>query len=374
MNKSDIEVLSESEIETLAEAYLSIIKHSEHIPSMKRECNAAKRSLFKLFSFVKESITEYKIRVDREYIVYPVITKKVGNLKYDSNGYIKDDNYYHSYYSDPWIPKDKDVIKRYEAKLEQSNLDFNKVKTGVTVEERMVAERAANEKKFNNFFKRRSSLLMKYQYWRYLGKKFKIPKRFLINGKKFYEVMEIIQPVVDSIPRVNEGEVNDEKWKFYKDRLEAVSDKIYDFMESVEQMMAEMHEWSSEYSFEICSFYGPDSIMNCEKTFNIKLWPKYSSVYNPPSREEYHCERYEYSNKDFKKNRNLERYVAGLNGSMEYNFIPQSVFRALCFYELCKQADNVYVYQLRDFFCDMGFLPPEETEEVKEADGGEQKS
>ena len=370
MNKSDIEVLNESEIEILARAYLSIIKYSEHIPSMKRECNAAKRSLFKLFSFVKESITECQIRIDREYISYPVITKKIGGFRYDSTGYIKDNNTYCSYQGEPWVPKDKEVIKRYESKLEQSNLNFNKVKTGVTVEERMIAEKAANEKKFKNFFKKRTSLLMKYQYWRYLNKRFQIPKRFLINGKKFYEVMEIVQPIVDSIPRINDpGDIDDERKEFLKHRLEAISEKLYTFMENIEQSMTRICEWTSEYRFEILSFYNFDSVVSADKCFDVKKRPNYYSR-NSSDGKMYYCDIYSYSSKDFiKNNKKLKRYVTGLDNSLEYSFIPNSVFRALSFYELCKEVDNNYVYQLRDYFCAMGFLPPDETEEEETDEG-----
>ena len=366
MNQSDIETMTEDEFYSLATSYFNIIHNIEHIPGMQSECQVARRSLMRLLSYLPEKVTKHDFYYDYQnscYLVYPVICKQIKKITYYSNGLIKNTDSNHNIYCDSWKPKNHDAIKRYETKLHDCELQYNKI-FGNSVEERIKAEELTNEKKFLNFFKNRDNLLMKYQYYRYLGKKFVVPKRFLIDGKRFYEFAEHLEKIMENAPEpsfditTNEDVAQEivNTYKIQMSKLEIISDKLSDFIDNFSKII-DIDIWSgsahlSGYAkLSVCSFTNEEAIKTANKTNMLKFGDLYRSF-------NFSC--YSVSVDDLPEDKKLNNYIKVYNpyGSMNYNKAYRRIYRALISYRMLL-INNLTIPYFRDFCQKMGFIPPE---------------
>lgn len=371
MKRSDIEVLNDDELAILARAYFDVLQTGSCIPSMKSERKAALRSLYQLFASVPEHVTQKYLNFSQQYrttIYYPVVFKQIGSIMYYCNGCIRDSNRYVSIYGDPWEPKNPSAIKRYNNAFQDCELQYNKTLVGDDVEERMKAERDANRKQFLRFFKKYKSLLMKYQYYRYTHKKFVIPQRFLIHGRKFYEIMEPLKDmvlVIEKYGSLNNGASEDENMSqedtFLLDRFHTISDSLYDFVHRIFEQIADFYVYNSNIELRFLSFIDEESIAVSDKHSQLTMRPAVQYPHEVPN---YFL--YDFKDIDFSHDDELERY---LNIYRECRKNATSLCRALILYHMLSYASNETIPYFRDFCQTMGFIPPDTNEKEEEKEG-----
>jgi len=378
MNRSDIETMTEPELAALAASYLDILWAGEHVPSMKSECRAARRSLARLFSFLPERVTEIGFpycpgdnRTSYRQLTYPIVYKQIGTIKYHTDGCLHNQQNYHTAYGDPWEPKDKGALKRYENRYHDCELQYKKWISGDDIEERMRAEKAANEKKFLNSFKKFNHLLMKYQYYRYLNKKFVTPRRFLIDGKKFYEVMEHLEQIMDgNIPTAPPDEDSTpEQKEIYRQqmlRFEVIQDKLDTFLGAFYQI-TQHYSCRDYFQLDFYSFVSDESIKDADKTYSIKCKHRYN---NFDYDNNYTHALYEIKSNDFPEDEKFNRYAAEYH---RHDAAFMTIYKSLAYYRMFLMFNNITVLYLRDFCQAMGFIPPDEKKDKEGENSGTEK-
>lgn len=197
MKKDTAAVLTPFETQNIVNSAACLLSEIEAFEEDKTLVNRLKRLLVQIFEQLPEHYTEkyvdygpgsYHNRLKR-CLAY----KTAGICEYYSDGTLV---YNYRRITLPiWTPTDKAVVK----KIQENTAGYRKTfeqDASITAEEETKKEITAFDKEFWKELNRTRNLFMKYQACIFLGKNFKPSKKFTLNGKKLYELVDIIKEVI----------------------------------------------------------------------------------------------------------------------------------------------------------------------------------
>lgn len=388
IKKAIREVLSDDELYDLACSYALVLKVGQGIPGMEQEVATAEKNFVNLM----KGLPEHTHRTTTSHcdgesgVCYTEFVKKIGNdISWFSSGLITIDgriSWGDYVYTQPWEPTDPEAKKRREAYDKQYKLDFEKTLTGIDVEERLERERLSNISSFESALNKYNMALVKFQR-QTLEKKRIVPlKRFTMDGKKFYEVMDTFTNTVLSC------EDNEDNIKVLKAAIRASSDKLDKLELSMEQLF--------NHRLFVRRSYNSNTISSCDfciSTFKNSFEAnsaieRYALQWNDNSGERQRngwyarynhqaCESLTEDNIDIKMSGRVNRLYHILNGVRGVS--DTILANCLCYYDLVSQlADakdeqgNPRVWMFREFCETMGLLAPKKEEESEEIDGSKE--
>ena len=357
IKKSIREVLSNHELNGLAMSYAMIISVGQDIPGMEKEVASAEKNLVELMKDLPERTTSKRVRLPSDYqvwIEYGQAYKSIeSKLKWYSSGEleINDQNNYCSgvLFISPWEPKDKKVLKRLKTINKQNELNYNKIRTDISAEEKLAAEKEANKKGFEREINKFRNALIKFQYQKLINKKVSPLKRFKIENNNFYEVAEKCIDIIESIDSSDE--------QSYK-KAEAILQLINQKTESTNLAICQLFNPGQYYFYDslgtirLCSFKDEKSAKAAID--RMSLYIKHSG-YNTSSSECYDCVvdgiRCDNTNSWFS-----EEHKKILNKAKKLNVYD--LIRN--YYAIKYLAEKENILYFREFCETMGLLPPKE--------------
>ena len=387
IKKAIREVLSDNELYDLACSYALIIKVGQDIPGMEQEVATAEKSFVNLMRDLPEhthkSVTSH---CDGESgVYYTEFVKKIDDISWFSSGLITIDNKINwgdYVYTQPWEPVDPEAKKRQETYDRQFKLDFEKTITGIDVEERLERERLSNISSFESALNKYNMALVKFQR-QTLEKKRILPlKRFTMDGKKFYEVMDTFTNTILSC------EDNEDNKKILKAAINASSDKLNKLKLSIEQLFNHRLFVRRSYNSnainccDFCiktfknSYEANSAIERCALQWNDNSSERQRSGlyvrYNHQA-----CESLTEDNISIKASDRVNRLYHILKKGNGIN--STTLANCLCYYDLISQLADAKneqgvpkVWMFREFCETMGLLAPKKEEESEETNGSKE--
>ena len=372
IKKSIREVLSDDELAKIAGAYATIVAVGQAIPGMEREVSSAENSLVNIMKDLPEHVrtmsTDSALGI--ESVNYSKYYKELGGVKWDNDGRLFVDgvvNYYDYVMIRPWEAKDKDAIANAEKINKDGELLLEKEKTGISVEERMEAERLSNEKSYKSALNRHYMALVKFQYQTLTGKKIRPLKRFTAKKMKLYEIVDTVKKSIFAL-----SGKDDENYNRIHSALSTVDDELENLSSALNQLLGQSHYYNNYVSFELHTFASLEDA-NISIKRNLLRW-------SDSEADNYWNRHYATTKFEGRQNgMNIFNYsseVTELVNKMEdlefdkfYDI--QRVIRA---YDVIKQiAMSDLVWMFKDFCKTMNLLEPELFKEEEEKSDGEQE-
>lgn len=393
IRKAIREVLSDNELYDLACSYALVIKVGQGIPGMEQEVATAEKNFVNLMKDLPEHTHKTATsKYSGEHSVnYTEFVKKIDDSIYwFSSGQIVIDgkiNWGDYVYTQPWEPVNPEVKKRQEAFDSQYKLDFEKTLTGIDVEERLERERLSNIKTFESSLNKYDMALVKFQRQKLENKKVTPLKRFTMDKKKFYEVVDTFS---NTILSCKDNKTNE---KILKAALDTSRDKLEKLEMSIEQLFNHRlfvrKSYSSNmidsYDFCIATFKNSDeahsAVKRCALMWNDDYERQKSDTWASNLRNSF---RYNHNACESVSERDISIKVSD-NVNKLYpiakKFNSITLVDLLCYYDLMSQlADlkdeygNPRIWMFREFCETMGLLKPTEKEGSKETNGSEEHS
>lgn len=387
IKKAIREVLSDNELYDLACSYALIIKVGQGIPGMEQEVATAEKNFVNLMKDLPEHT--HKTMTGKcsgeQSVNYTEFVKKIDGISWFSSGRIVIDgkvNWGDYVYTQPWEPVNPEIKKRQEAFDKQYKLDFEKTLTGIDVEERLERERLSNISSFESSLNKYNMALVKFQR-QMLEKKRILPlKRFTMDGKKFYEVMDTFTNTILSCKD------NENNKKILKAALNASADKLDKLELSMEQLF--------NHRLFVRRNYNSNVINSCDFCINTfknsyeanSAIERYALQWNDSSREQqrngwyvrYNHQAYESLTED-NINIKMSDKVNELYFILRKGVNDTTLAHCLCYYDLISQLADAKdengvprVWMFREFCETMGLLAPKKEEESEEIDGSKEHS
>lgn len=372
IKKSIREVLSDDELAKIAGAYATIVAVGQAIPGMEREVSSAENSLVNIMKDLPEHVrtmsTDSALGV--ESVSYSKYYKELGAVKWDSDGRLFVDgviSYYDYVIIRPWEAKDETVIATAERINKDGELSLEKEKTGISVEERMEAERLSNEKSYKSALNRHYMALVKFQYQTLTGKKIRPLKRFTAKNMKLYEIVNIVKESIFAL-----SGKDDENYNRIHSALNTVDDELENLGQALGQLLGQSHFYNNYISFELYTFASLEDA-NVSIKRNLLRW-------SDSEADNYWNRHYATTKFEGRQNgTNIFYYsseVTELINKMEDLEFDKlyDIQRVIKAYDIIKQiAMSGLVWMFKDFCKTMNLLEPEFFKEEEEESDGEQE-
>lgn len=189
ITKDILMTLSDYEVHTMLAHYLELASDLESYTPCCKLTEKLKSDIQKLFSRIPESTSNSY--GGGEYFQAPC--KKVADkFYYYENGAVFNNGSY-LFTLSSWVAEDPQVIKLTNDSILQ--IIKKKEETAETLAAKTIKE---IQNRFNGTLNRRQFIFIKYQMCKYLHKKFRIPKKFKLKGKLFYENARILEKILTS--------------------------------------------------------------------------------------------------------------------------------------------------------------------------------
>lgn len=198
MRQEIISVLTEEEKQTTVLASLRLLSTLEKFEGTNMLMSSLRKLLVQIFEkepehYVEEHI-DTPLKAYHDYAVYCSAYKIIGTCKYFASGKVTYD-LYSTIMLPAWEPKDEDIVKTIAENTKRFRQQFQTRFEQDTAEAQADKDIKHKDKEFWKTLQQHKYCFMKYQICKFLKRKFKAPKRFMIGSKTLWQFVDLLRQI-----------------------------------------------------------------------------------------------------------------------------------------------------------------------------------